>query len=389
MSHQKWFLLGVPATEIQRFTDVLVEKYYAIGYVTATDIFSILEIPKEDWKNYELVVSRIMNLKDEVARERIKRKVEEFAADYYGIFQDIDDKKSQFTYLHSPERIIKAGDVIPELLKPKINEYWNAGTRHTFKDLLNNNYVHDNLKEDIGMSSMKYEFDDQEKVYVRKRYYDCRKEDGIVVGGKYGAIQKAERELAELTLRQGYLTKQDVNHALGIKSNNPSDSMILFKAEDFPFSIPEHVKNDIRYYAERAYDSVYHRSENLPDGLSPIRMWQNGGYTTVEWNDHTKTTVKAENEETMTTYGGFCACVAKKLYDSTSNGIRFMNNALAEAEWPAKRKQIEREKLKELKLKKAENAKKNRERYIRDRMDEMAIEQEAARRLAQQKDGEK
>ena len=156
---------------------------------------------------------------------------------------------------------------------------------------------------------------------------------------------------------------------------------MLFRSPDLPSS----AKNAIRSRVENTYDSVYH-NENLPNGLQPVKIWTtSNGYTTVLWNDNTKTTAKCEKPENATEYGGFCACAAKKLYGSTSKSLNAMTKAIDNANWPAKQKQIERDKLKKLKQERHEHIiqaqKAEHEALVQAEIRRMKAHEEAERRF--------
>lgn len=115
------------------------------------------------------------------------------------------------------------------------------------------------------------------------------------------------------------------------------------------------------------------------------RIWQNDGrHTTVEWRDGTKTTVCCEDPEKYTEWGGFCACVTKKLYGSATKAELELETAKQTTAWPAKRKELERKKLKALKQRAAQRKKEQREQKIADKMEEMRITNEAGHRLAKE-----
>lgn len=116
--------------------------------------------------------------------------------------------------------------------------------------------------------------------------------------------------------------------------------------------------------------------------IHPKRMWvQKSGYTTVEWMDGTKTTAKAEDPATATTYGGFMACAIKKLYGSTSKAICLMEGALEEAERPKKMKEANRKRIKELNKARHNAIIRKREEKICREMEKIRIQEEARRRF--------
>ena len=143
------------------------------------------------------------------------------------------------------------------------------------------------------------------------------------------------------------------------------------------------------YTVECAANPDYIQEKEMAFLPYPVRIWRNpGDYTTVEWPDGTKTTVKAENHENANDYAGFCACAMKKLYGSTSNAIRAMAKAEENAAWPAKQKEIVRTRLKQLRIIRAVEEKRARERRIKYEMECMKERAEAERRLNKQEEKE-
>lgn len=115
------------------------------------------------------------------------------------------------------------------------------------------------------------------------------------------------------------------------------------------------------------------------------RIWQNDGrHTTVEWRDGTKTTVCCEDPEKYTEWGGFCACVVKKLYGSATKAELELQTAKETTAWPAKKKQMEREKIKKMCRERHDRAVMEREEKIAAKMEEMWITNEAGHRLAKE-----
>lgn len=136
-------------------------------------------------------------------------------------------------------------------------------------------------------------------------------------------------------------------------------------------------------------DELTKRIKNQPKReivkIIPNRIWQNDGrHTTVEWRDGTKTTVCCEDPEKYTEWGGFCACVVKKLYGSATKAEFELETAKKTTAWPAKRKQLEREKIKTIKANRVKREKAIRESKIKEKMEEMRITNEAGHRLAKE-----
>lgn len=194
-------------------------------------------------------------------------------------------------------------------------------------------------------------------------------------------VKNAEAKLTKLALEQGYFTQKDVNDVLGIKKPTSNNQKIV---ADKISEIPDSVKQSIRNSIMNAYSAVY-TADKMPKQLVPYRMWVKEDYTTVEWDDGTKTTAHCEKPENATEYGGFCACLAKKLFGSTSNALKAMDKAIETAEWPAKKKQIERDKLKKLKQERHEHIiqaqKAEHEALVQREIERIKAHAEAERRL--------
>ena len=118
--------------------------------------------------------------------------------------------------------------------------------------------------------------------------------------------------------------------------------------------------------------------------FTAIRMWTNGAYTTVKWDDGTKTTVKAENEETATEYCGFAAAFLKKHFGSTQKAINAMEKAKDKAEEPARKRKEYAEHCKKVKEANRKAKEARREERVKDAMEHFAIEQEARKRMTKE-----
>lgn len=226
-------------------------------------------------------------------------------------------------------------------------------------------------------------FDNLNKEFLIKNFNI--KEDKHMDGyAREQACRKAEEKLQKLYDEKGCLTRKDVWDALGIRvadANNYGKQVVVSNSDGKGLS------NKARAVIEETYDHVY-LPYKLPFGLEPLKIWQmDNGYTTVEWNDDTTTSVKIETGGRATLYGGFCACVVKKLYGSTGQAIKMMEHADKNAKWPAEKKRIEREKLKKIhqanaEMRKEEEAKR-REHMIEMHMEEIYAKREAERRIAE------
>ena len=121
--------------------------------------------------------------------------------------------------------------------------------------------------------------------------------------------------------------------------------------------------------------------------LKALRVWEtDGGYTTVEWSDGTKTTVKAEDPEHADLFAAVCIAYTKRMLGSTTAVMDMIKTAKHNVEWPAKKKQIEHQKLKELKRKRAASIRAGREARVRAAMDEIRIQEEAQKRIDSEKE---
>lgn len=197
-------------------------------------------------------------------------------------------------------------------------------------------------------------------------------------------LKEAEQKLNKILNEKGRLIRKDVWDALGITMANSRDfgqQVLMEKAEGN--GLNRRTKEAI----ELTFDQVY-LPYKLPRGLSPVKMWQtDNGYTTIQWSDSTTTSVKTENEGQATPYGGFCACVLKKLYGSTGQAIKLMQRADKNAKLPAEKKRIEREALKKFRQARAEIQRneeaKRHEHMVKLQMEEIYAKREAERRVAE------
>lgn len=198
------------------------------------------------------------------------------------------------------------------------------------------------------------------------------------------ALREAEEKLQKLYDEKGCLTREDVCNAMGVRvvgAHNYGKKVVMSNSDGKGLSV------ETRAAIEEINNNVY-LPYKLPFGLKPLKMWQtDNGYTTVAWTDGTTTSAKIENGGRATPYGGFCACVVKKLYGSTGQAIKMMERADKNAKWPAEKKRIEREKLKKIHQANAEmrqeEEKKRRERLVERHMEEIYAKREAERRVAE------
>lgn len=132
--------------------------------------------------------------------------------------------------------------------------------------------------------------------------------------------------------------------------------------------------------------------ENLMEidrnSIIPKRIWFNEHdgkfYTTVEWEDGTKTTVGEENKEHASQYGGFTAALAKRMF-GTGNSIYLMNRAVDKANEKKRLREQEREEERIRKQKKREADAAQRkflhEMRVRGEIERLRVEQEAQKRV--------
>lgn len=117
--------------------------------------------------------------------------------------------------------------------------------------------------------------------------------------------------------------------------------------------------------------------------ICPVNIWENGNNTVVQWEDGTKTMVTAEHPESKSTFAGFCAALAKKIYGTTDKVMKQIDKAVENPKLPAKRKKEEEERLKCVREIQHKMRAKERERRIKREMDQIYIEEEAKRRIDQ------
>lgn len=122
----------------------------------------------------------------------------------------------------------------------------------------------------------------------------------------------------------------------------------------------------------------------LPAYLVPCRVWFNPPYTTAEFYDGAKVTVKAEGE--FNEFSGFACCIVKKMFGSTSNAIYRLETVkeLTKDLSPKETRKRMRELHKEAKAARHQMKIKEREHRIAVEMDRMRIQKEAEKRLDQE-----
>ena len=82
--------------------------------------------------------------------------------------------------------------------------------------------------------------------------------------------------------------------------------------------LPEYLENDLAAINRMVKSTLNSKSENV-FGLYPNRIYYyDNDYTTVLWNDGTRTTVKLSDDDVYDEYSAFCAALAKRIYGSNS-----------------------------------------------------------------------
>lgn len=229
--------------------------------------------------------------------------------------------------------------------------------------------------DDVVMPHYGESFDNLNKNLEFKEIKFMNKMNNVCGGSLI--LDEAEKKMLQKFQEDGSLTRKDVWDALNVRVAD-ARNYGRQKLTDI---------DGIRAAAKEIVDHCY-LSNKLPYGLEPLKMWQtDNGYTTVEWSDGTTTSVSTEDEGHATPYGGFCACVVKKLYGSTGQAIKMMEHADGNAKWPAEKKRIEREKLKKIRKANAEMRRekeaKRREHLVEMHMEEIYTKREAERRIAE------
>lgn len=133
--------------------------------------------------------------------------------------------------------------------------------------------------------------------------------------------------------------------------------------------------------------------------LRPVKMWTNESedgtfFTTVEWNDGTKTTVSfapQSDYQPSKEFGGFCAALAKKMFGTTTGVIEQMTKALDKAQ--AKKRFATELRAANKKLKKEladidrNNEKKKFDELVQKKLMELRAAEEAQRRYNSMQEG--
>lgn len=174
--------------------------------------------------------------------------------------------------------------------------------------------------------------------------------------------------------------EEETRKYLMAPTDSPMEREALKKSNDF-YEI-QHVLTEIkRDLMNSTYDREPKKYE--PKIICPVNIWENGDNTIVQWEDGTKTMVTAEHPESKSTFAGFCAALAKKIYGTTDKVMKQIDKAVENPKLPAKRKKEEAERRKLAREIQHELRVKDRERQIKREMDQIYIEEEAKRRIDQ------
>ena len=129
------------------------------------------------------------------------------------------------------------------------------------------------------------------------------------------------------------------------------------------------------YIPTLSFSDIMWKSNESPQ-VKSIKYDKN--YTTVTWNDGTKTTVRCSNEDDYSRYTGFCSALAKKIF-GTSSQVRKIVETKNESIEIAKKKaeQKEKERLAEITRNRKE---KRRVKYLAKQM----VLEKKAKKLAKE-----
>lgn len=121
--------------------------------------------------------------------------------------------------------------------------------------------------------------------------------------------------------------------------------------------------------------------------IRPLRYWQtDNGCITVEWTDHTKTTVTPSDPEHADVFSGICIAYTKKMFGSTTAIMKSIKQAKWLTDAPKRTKELARKLSKVNRERKQKRAKEHREAMIERRVEDIKIEQEAQKRIAKEKE---
>ena len=82
--------------------------------------------------------------------------------------------------------------------------------------------------------------------------------------------------------------------------------------------LPESLENDLAAINRMVKNTLNAKSENVFSLYPKHIYYYDNNYTTVLWDDGTKTTVKLSDDDIYDEYSAFCAALAKRIYGSNS-----------------------------------------------------------------------
>jgi hypothetical protein len=196
------------------------------------------------------------------------------------------------------------------------------------------------------------------------------------------------KKVKELSITQDYLGREEIDIKM--------DTMLFYKINE---AIKEMEKKEMppknmtnytlecstengvtfNYIPTLNFSDIMLKSDKV---LKVKSIKYDKNYTTVTWNDGTKTTVRCSNEDDYSRYTGFCSALAKKIFGTSSQVRKIVETKNEEIELAKKKAELkEKERL-------AEIARKRKERHqIKYRAKQIVIEKKA-KQLAKKMLGE-
>ena len=131
---------------------------------------------------------------------------------------------------------------------------------------------------------------------------------------------------------------------------------------------------------------TFKKKEKYEAPIRPLRYWQtDNGCITVEWTDHTKTTVTPSDPEHADLFSGICIAYTKKMFGSTTAIMRSIKQAKWLTDAPKRRKETERKYIKECHERQRKREVERREQAIQRNIENIKITREAYKRIAEEK----
>lgn len=168
---------------------------------------------------------------------------------------------------------------------------------------------------------------------------------------------------------------------IGTSISGRIDCSGFISARDFCDIVYEQLKTEKE--AEKEAEKKPEPEKELEPAIYlPVldNYWKQGDSLVVKWTDGTITIVTAEDPERATLYAGICIAFAKKVLGSTTAMAKQIETVQKKKDWPRRRREIIKERMKELKKAKREIDAEIRENRIRKEMEDILIHQEAANR---------